>query len=84
MLEFMQAEAEVLIEAHDTNGNVVGQAKPGGPVDPATGTIHLPTGRSLRVAIKMDEDFEGAFTLKALDPVTLNTYGTLNLATDYL
>ena len=84
MFEFMRAESEVLIEAHDKNGNVVGQAKPGGPVDPATGTIRLPKGKTLRVAIKMDEDFEGKFTLKALDPVTLNTYGKLTLETDYL
>jgi len=28
MLDFMQSEVEVLLEAHDKNGSVVGQAKP--------------------------------------------------------
>ncbi len=77
LLEFMQAEAEVLIEAHDKGGKVVGQAKAGGVVDPATGTIRLQTGKTLRVPIRMDEEFEGKFTLKALDPqgdCTVNPY----------
>jgi hypothetical protein len=31
----------------------------------------------------MDLDFEGKFTVKALDPTTLSTFGTLDLRTDY-
>lgn len=84
LMDFMHAEVELLVEAHDKNGNIIGQAKPGGPVDPATGTIRLATGKNVRLAIKMDEDFEGKFTLKALDPVTLSTYAKLTLETDYL
>ncbi len=83
-LDFMLTEVEILLEAQDKNGKVVGQAKPGGPVNAATGTILLRTGQNLRVAIKMDEDYEGKFTLKAMGPVTMNTYGKLNLETDYL
>lgn len=84
LMDFMHSEVELLVEAHDKNGKIIGHAKPGGPVDPATGTIHLSTGSNLRLAIKMDEDFEGKFTLKALDPVTLSTHAKLTLETDYL
>jgi hypothetical protein len=35
---------EVLIEAHDKLGNVVGEPKPGGGLNPATGTISLRPG----------------------------------------
>jgi hypothetical protein len=31
----------------------------------------------------MDPDFEGKFTVKALDPTTLTAYSKLDLETDY-
>ena len=62
----------------------MGEAKPGGLVNPATGTIRLATGKDARITMKMEEDFEGKFIIKALDPVTLALYGKLNLKTDYL
>jgi hypothetical protein len=31
----------------------------------------------------MDPDFEGKFTVKALNPTTLAAYGMLGLETDY-
>ena len=81
---FASGELEILIEAQDSDGKVVGEAKPGGLVNPATGTIRLATGKDARITMKMEEDFEGKFIIKALDPVTLALYGKLNLKTDYL
>lgn len=78
-----ESDVEVLIEAHDRSGRVVGEAKPGGPVNPATGTISLKPGGRQQVTVRMDPDFEGRFTLKALNPVTMATYHTLDLETDY-
>ena len=77
------AEVEILLEAHDKKGNVVGEAKPGGPVNPATGTITLRMGEMQQVALKMDMEFEGKFTVKALAPTTLASYSSLDLETDY-
>lgn len=74
---------EVRIEAHDKQGNVVGEAKPGGPVNPATGTISIKPGDVIPVTLKMEVEFEGKFTVKALDPTTLTAYSKLELATDY-
>jgi hypothetical protein len=83
MFDFMYSSIEVLLEASDKDGKVVGEAKPGGPVNPATGTIGLSTSKPERVTLKMDTDFEGKFTVKVLDPVTMTVYGKLNLETDY-
>lgn len=82
--DFIAAEVEVLLEAQDKDGNVIGEAKPGGAISASTGTIHLLTGNSARVTLRMDEDYEGKVIVKAMDPVTLRVYGKLNLQTDYM
>ncbi|WP_295880343.1 PglZ domain-containing protein [uncultured Thiohalocapsa sp.] len=74
---------EILLEAHDKQGRIVGEAKAGGPVNPATGTVTLQPGQSRQVTIRMQMDFEGKFRLKALNPTTLETYAELALETDY-
>ncbi|MDQ4044273.1 MAG: PglZ domain-containing protein, partial [Chloroflexota bacterium] len=77
------AAIEILLEAHDRSGNVVGEAKPGGPVNPVTRTVALKPGTAEQVTLRMEMDFEGKFTVKALDPSTLTTYDKLDLETDY-
>jgi hypothetical protein len=77
------ASVEILLEAHDKAGNVVGRAKSGGLVNPATGTLSLGAGEAVKITLKLDPDYEGKFTLKALDPVTQTQYSKLDLETDY-
>ena len=79
----VDATVTILIEAHDKAGNVVGEASPGGAVNPATLTLSLQPATSARVTLRMNSDFEGKFTVKALDPVTLTVYDKLDLETDY-
>ena len=74
---------EVLIEAQDVKGNVVGEPRPGGDVNPATRTLALTPGQIKQIALRMDPDFEGKFIVKALNPTTLASYSTLALETDY-
>ncbi len=71
------------IEAHDAIGNVIGEPRPGGEVNPATRTITLTPGQRKQIAMRMDPDFEGKFTITALNPTTLASFSTLNLETDY-
>ena len=78
-----EAESEIMLEAHDSNGNVVGEAKRGDPVNPATGTLTLKSGHHQQVTIRMNLEFEGKFTLKALNPVTMAAYASIRLETDY-
>jgi hypothetical protein len=79
-----EKEIEVLLEAHDKNGKVVGEAKAGGIVNPATGTITIKHGERLQVTLKMQMEFEGKFTVQAMNPSTLATYSKLDLKTDYV
>tara|TARA_R110002124_G_scaffold70305_3_gene188835 strand:+ start:11614 stop:14163 length:2550 start_codon:yes stop_codon:yes gene_type:complete len=79
----VDSDFEILIEAHNNSGEVVGEAKHGGAVNPATGTIHLKPGDKNQITIKMQLDFEGKFTVKALNPSTMAIFCQLNLETDY-
>jgi hypothetical protein len=74
---------EILLEAQDAKGNVVGEARPGGDVNPATRTLTLMPGQRKQIALRMEPDFEGKFTVKALNPTTLVAFNTLPLETDY-
>src|SRR5690606_15483257 len=74
---------EVLIEAQDAKGNVVGEPRPGGDVNPATRTLTVMPGQSKQIALRMDPDFEGKFTVNALNPTTLASFSALALETDY-
>jgi hypothetical protein len=78
------SEYELLIEAQDQKGNMIGEAKAGGPVNPATGTISLKPGNSIQIIIKMQIDFEGPFVIKAMNPTTLVEYSQVKLETDYV
>jgi len=79
----MGSTIEILLEAHDKKGRVVGEAKAGGPINPATQTLTVRPGEAVQVTLKMDLEFEGKFTVKALDPTTLATFHKLDLETDY-
>jgi hypothetical protein len=74
---------EILLEAHTKRGAIVGEAKRGGAVDVATGTVTVKPGGKVQITIKMAEEFEGKFVLKALNPVTLAQYASLELETNY-
>lgn len=74
---------EILLEAQDSRGNVVGEPRPGGDVDPATKTVTLMPGQRKQIALRMDDEFRGKFKVVALNPTTLAAYSHLTLETDY-
>ncbi len=78
-----ETTVDILLEAHDKQSKVVGEAKPGEHVNPATRLISLYPGATAAVTLKMELEFEGKFTVKALDPTTLKTYHKLDLETAY-
>ncbi len=77
-------EFEVRLEAQTKKGDVVGEAKPGGVVNPATGTVTLVPGQPAQITLRMLDEFEGKFTVKALNPTTEATYASLDLETGYV
>ena len=74
----------LLIEAHDKKGNVVGEAKTGGVVNPATGTILIKPGDHIQVTLRMQVEYEGIFAVKVMNPSTFTVYCKLELKTDYV
>jgi hypothetical protein len=78
-----EKDFEILIEAQDKKGNVVGEAKAGGRVNPVTGTLTLCAGEKVQVTLKMQLEFEGKFKVKALNPKTHAIYSQIDLETDY-
>ncbi|MFA5904948.1 MAG: PglZ domain-containing protein [Desulfobacula sp.] len=74
---------EILLEAQDSKGNVIGEPRPGTEVNPATRTVTLMSGQLKQVVLRMDPDFEGKFSVKALNPTTLAAFSKINLETDY-
>ena len=81
---FSQAlTAEILLEAQDSEGHVIGEPRPGNDVNPATRTITLAPDERKQIILRLDPEFEGKFTVKALNPKTLTIYNSLDLETDY-
>jgi len=75
---------EILVEAQAQDGRVVGEARPGGPVNAVTRVVTLLPDTAAQITLTMDESFEGKFSVKALDPATLRVFATLDLETDYM
>ncbi len=77
---------EVLVEARDSKGKVVGVPRPGGDVNPATLIVILRPQQRIRIALRMDDEFRGRFSVKVLNPTTLalvSRESELALETDY-
>jgi len=77
---------EILLEAQDSKGNVIGEPRPSGDVNPATRTLTLMPGQRKQIALRMDDEFRGKFSVKALNPTTLalaSKRSELMLETDY-
>jgi len=74
---------EILLEAQDSKGKVVGEPRLGGDVNPATRTVTLMPGQRKQIALRMDDEFRGKFKVVALNPTTLAAYSNLALETNY-
>ncbi|SEA76215.1 PglZ domain-containing protein [Variovorax sp. YR216] len=79
-----ETAVEILLEAQDGKGNVVGEPRTGSDVNPATRTITLLPSQRKQIALRMDDEFRGKFTVKALNPTTLAALASLPLETDYV
>lgn len=78
-----ETSVEILLEAQDSKGSVVGEPRPGSEVNAATRTVTLIPGQRKQIALRMDDEFRGKFSVKALNPTTLAAYSTLAIQTDY-
>ncbi len=81
---FSETAPDVILKAVTAKGEVVGEPKPGGVVNPATGTIALEMNQSAKVPVKMSNAFEGKFKIQLIDASTLAELQAIDLETDYM
>jgi len=62
----------------------VGQVAAAPHVDPTTGLVSIEPGAAVKLPLCMAEDFEGKFSVYAIDPLTQASHANLELQTDYL
>ncbi|MCX8513419.1 MAG: PglZ domain-containing protein [Chthoniobacteraceae bacterium] len=77
------SEVSLLIQAVDEKGEEIATIALDENVDPTTQRVTLPPGKTTRFTLIMKEKFEGAFTVKVLDPGTLAEYHHLKLQTNF-
>ena len=52
--------------------------------NPATGTMTIKPGVNIKIAMRMQEEYEGPFVIKVMNPSTFTVYCKLELKTDYV
>jgi hypothetical protein len=77
-------EIEVAVEAVDSKGRLVGSVGSGQTVNLATQGVRIRPGQALSVGLRMEDDYSGTFTVRALDPTTQAIIAELVLKTAYL
>jgi hypothetical protein len=79
----LEASVEILLEAQDPKGNVIGEPRPSADVNPATRTVTLIPNQRKQIPLRMEPDYEGTVVVKVLNPTTLASYAALTLETEY-
>jgi hypothetical protein len=87
---FDAEEIELRIEAWSKDpetgkDRIVGEPASSDYVHPATGVVHVRPGQAVKVPLRLEEGFSGAFEVRVLDPETRIAYAEpLKLKTNYL
>ena len=63
---------------------LVGEAASCSFVNSASGMVKIANGQAIKVPLKMDEDFQGSFEVRACDPDNGLNHAVLKLKTDYM
>jgi hypothetical protein len=77
-------EIEIALEAVDSKGNAIGWVNSGQTVNPATQGVRIHPGQIVGVGLRMEDEFSGNFTVRALDPATQALMAERTLKTAYL
>jgi hypothetical protein len=77
-------EIEVAIEVVDSKGIIIGWVSSGQTVNPATQGIRIGPGQIVGVGLRMEDQFSGSLTVRALDSATQAMIDELKLKTAYL
>jgi len=76
-------EIEIRLEAYNQK-ELVGEATSCQYLNQANNLIRIKAGQAIKVPLKMLDDFQGSFEVRAINPETLVNYATVKLKTYYL
>jgi hypothetical protein len=79
LLEFEPGQELGLIGLAEMERDVAGHISPNDRMDSTTGWIRIGTAEVLKVPLPLNEDFNGPFIVKAMDPNTMAQLGQLSL-----
>jgi hypothetical protein len=82
-LMFDEQEIEIAVDAVDAKGSTVGEVGTGPAVNPATQGVRIRPGQAISIGLRMQDEFSGSFTVRAIDPSTQALLADLKLKTDY-
>ncbi len=83
-MDYYGADAlEFQLEAY-SRGKIVGEAASCSYLDASTNFIRIQLGQAIKVPLRMDDDFEGDFEVRAVAPKTQANFATLKLKTNYM
>lgn len=67
-----------------SEAQVIGKPSADEKVNEASKFVEIIPGKSYKIALDMDVDFEGDFEVRITDPVTNKLYSTITIKTDYI
>ncbi len=77
-------ELSFVLQAVDSENRVVGHAAACEHVDAGTGMVTVQAGKSIKIPMRLDDDFDGGFEVQAINPENSYVYDRLSLKSDYL
>ena len=80
---FDLGETEIQLEAY-SDKEIVAEVASCPHLNPANNLVTIKPGQAIKVPLKMMENFEGTFEVRAINPETMVNYSTLKLKTDYV
>ena len=80
---FGPTEVAFVLEGFDSTGKKIAEAASSPMTDASTGQVRVLAGKSVKIPIRIQEEFNGPFELRASHPETGEIFATLKLATDF-
>lgn len=80
---FGPSSVRLFIQGLNKKGEAIAQPAASALVDTTTGEVQLDRGKSIKIPIRIQEGFEGEFTVHATDPTSGLLYASLKLTTDF-
>jgi hypothetical protein len=80
---FGPSSVRLIVRGFNKKGEAIARPAASPLVDPTSGEVQLDRGKSIKIPIRIQEGFEGEFTVQASDPASGLLYASLKLTTAF-